>query len=77
LAYSEGSALIGPEGDPDGWKVLPSIHANGTLFDTKAVDVEFSVSCEFDHDRFCGADSGRLARTRESCKFRSTNINWQ
>jgi len=39
LAYSEGSSLVGPEGDPEGWKVLPEIKIKGTLFNIKKVEV--------------------------------------
>jgi hypothetical protein len=43
LAYSEGSPLIGPEGDPEGWKVLPPVKIRGTLFGTKEVEVDCTV----------------------------------
>lgn len=43
LAYSEGSPLIGPEGDPEGWKVLPQVKIRGTLFGTKEVEVDCTV----------------------------------
>ncbi|KAH8117915.1 hypothetical protein DFH11DRAFT_1571413 [Phellopilus nigrolimitatus] len=40
LAYSDGSPLIGPEADPEGWHVLPPVKVTGTLFDAKSVEVE-------------------------------------
>lgn len=43
LAYSEGSSLVGPEGDPEGWKVLPEIKIKGTLFNIKKVEVNCMV----------------------------------
>jgi hypothetical protein len=44
LAYSERSPLIGPEGDPEGWKVLPNIKIKGTLFTTKEVDLDCTLA---------------------------------
>ncbi|KAJ7031297.1 hypothetical protein C8F04DRAFT_1110692 [Mycena alexandri] len=41
LAYKEGSELIGPDGDPSGWRVLGPVKVDGKLF--QAVDVE--VEC--------------------------------
>jgi len=43
LAYSEGSPLVGPEGDPEGWKVLLPVKIRGTLFGTKEVEVDCTV----------------------------------
>ncbi|TDL25704.1 hypothetical protein BD410DRAFT_895932 [Rickenella mellea] len=40
LAYSEGDHLVGPEGDPQGWKTLPPVTVKGTLFDTKGIEIE-------------------------------------
>ena len=42
-AYQNGHALIGPEGDPVGWKVLPPVQVSGTLFSTKPVAIECTV----------------------------------
>ncbi|KAI5122909.1 hypothetical protein M0805_007587 [Coniferiporia weirii] len=44
LAYSDGSPLIGPEGDPEGWKILPSVKVTGTLFDAKTIEVEATLA---------------------------------
>ncbi|KAF8968053.1 hypothetical protein BDZ97DRAFT_1655513 [Flammula alnicola] len=44
LAYSEGSPLIGPDGDPEGWKVLPQVKIKGTLFNTKDVEVNCTLA---------------------------------
>ena len=43
LAYQEGSQLIGPDGDPQGWKILTPIKVKGTLFSVKSVEVECTV----------------------------------
>lgn len=43
MAYSDGSLLIGPEGDPEGWKVLPPVQVKGTLFNVKEVEVTCTV----------------------------------
>lgn len=43
-AYRDGTALVGPDGDPDGWQVCPPTHLHGTLFDNRQVDVEYTVS---------------------------------
>ncbi|KAJ8494400.1 hypothetical protein ONZ45_g13244 [Pleurotus djamor] len=40
LAYSDGTLLVGPEGDPEGWKVCPSVKVKGTLFTVRTVEVE-------------------------------------
>ncbi|KAJ6623969.1 hypothetical protein B0H10DRAFT_2162288 [Mycena sp. CBHHK59/15] len=44
LAYKEGSELIGPDGDPAGWKVLEPLKIKGKLFDAKEVDVECTLA---------------------------------
>ncbi|KAH9481699.1 hypothetical protein JR316_0006226 [Psilocybe cubensis] len=44
IAYSEGSPLIGPEGDPEGWRVLPTLKIKGTLFNTKEVEVDCTLA---------------------------------
>ena len=43
LAYAESTPVIGPDGDPYGWKVLPSVKITGTVFDTRQVEVECTV----------------------------------
>lgn len=45
LADSDGSPLIGPEGDPEGWKVLSPVKISGTLFDTKEIEITATVRC--------------------------------
>ncbi|KAF9229857.1 hypothetical protein BU15DRAFT_24320, partial [Melanogaster broomeanus] len=42
-AYRENLPLIGPEGDPDGWHVLPSVTIHGKIFHTRSVEVVLSV----------------------------------
>ncbi|KAH9847696.1 hypothetical protein C2E23DRAFT_847726 [Lenzites betulinus] len=44
LAYREGSALVGPEGDPEGWKVLPSVTVAGTIFGARPVELQCTVA---------------------------------
>ncbi|KAJ7455298.1 hypothetical protein B0H11DRAFT_2161072 [Mycena galericulata] len=43
-AYREGNDLIGPDGDPGGWKVLPSFQVKGKLFDVRDVSVECTLA---------------------------------
>ncbi|KAI0342666.1 hypothetical protein BDW22DRAFT_1357119 [Trametopsis cervina] len=43
-AYSEGGVLIGPEGDPEGWKVLAPVRISGTLFKTRIVNVDCTIA---------------------------------
>jgi len=43
LAYEEGNQLIGPDGDPEGWKILAPIKVKGTIFSVKQVEVECTV----------------------------------
>lgn len=42
-AYRDGSQLLGPEIDLEGWSILQSIELSGTLFGTKAVKVQAMV----------------------------------
>lgn len=39
----EGTPLLGPGGDPEGWKVLPTLTNKVKLFDSKDVQFESSV----------------------------------
>lgn len=39
----EGSPLVGPDADPAGWKVLPSVKINGMLFGTRNIEVTCTV----------------------------------
>ena len=39
VCYRENTQLIGPEGDPEGWHVLPPVVITGNLFDTRKVQV--------------------------------------
>ncbi|OAX36431.1 hypothetical protein K503DRAFT_772523 [Rhizopogon vinicolor AM-OR11-026] len=43
-AYKENIPLIGPEGDPEGWHILPTTSVTGTLFGTKSVNVDFTLA---------------------------------
>ncbi|KAI0671684.1 hypothetical protein C8Q78DRAFT_791238 [Trametes maxima] len=40
LAYQENHTLVGPGGDPDGWKALAPVTAKGLLFKTVPVEAE-------------------------------------
>ncbi|OBZ62661.1 hypothetical protein A0H81_15025 [Grifola frondosa] len=44
VSYREGSMIIGPSGDPDGWKVLSPIRIVGTLFNTRPVELQCTVA---------------------------------
>ncbi|KAJ7707366.1 hypothetical protein B0H17DRAFT_1032510 [Mycena rosella] len=44
LAYREGTELLGPKIDPDGWKVLQPLKVKGKLFDAKEVVVECTLA---------------------------------
>ncbi|KAJ7364224.1 hypothetical protein DFH08DRAFT_910474 [Mycena albidolilacea] len=44
LAYQEGGDLVGPEGDPQGWKVLRPVKFKGKLFDAKEVEAECTLA---------------------------------
>lgn len=44
LAYEEGRPPLGPEADPEGWIVFPPLNVSGMLFDTRSVNVQYSVS---------------------------------
>ncbi|KAG5636658.1 hypothetical protein H0H81_007277 [Sphagnurus paluster] len=44
LAYDQGLPIFSPEGDPEGWKVLPKIVVEGILFDTQQVKVECTLA---------------------------------
>lgn len=43
LAYNDGSALLGPDGDPDGWQVLPPVRITGTIFNTRETQIFCTV----------------------------------
>ncbi|CDO77950.1 hypothetical protein BN946_scf184720.g4 [Trametes cinnabarina] len=44
LAYREGSGLVGPDGDPDGWKVLTPVTVMGTIFGARQVELQCTVA---------------------------------
>lgn len=44
-AYEESSSIPGPDADPEGWKVLPTIKVRGTLFEVQKFEVECTVCC--------------------------------
>ncbi|KAI0091104.1 hypothetical protein BDY19DRAFT_1067684 [Irpex rosettiformis] len=43
-AYVEGSSLAGPDRDPEGWKTLSQVRMGGTLFKSRTVNVDCTVS---------------------------------
>ncbi|CCL99286.1 uncharacterized protein FIBRA_01302 [Fibroporia radiculosa] len=43
-AYRDGTALIGPDGDPEGWNVLPPAKFTGALFNTRQVELQCVVA---------------------------------
>lgn len=43
-AYVEGGMILGPDADPEGWKVYDPVKMTGTLFGTREVSVECTVS---------------------------------
>lgn len=44
LVYAEGGDILGPDADPEGWKVLDPVKVTGTLFNVRDVTVQYSVS---------------------------------
>ncbi|KZT67457.1 hypothetical protein DAEQUDRAFT_713475 [Daedalea quercina L-15889] len=43
-AYRDGTALSGPDGDPEGWQISPSANITGTLFDARQVEVRYTLA---------------------------------
>lgn len=43
LAYQENSPLLGPDGDPEGWKVFPSVKIRGRIFSARDVELRCTV----------------------------------
>ncbi|KAG2145376.1 uncharacterized protein EDB93DRAFT_519609 [Suillus bovinus] len=43
-ACKENIPFVGPEGDPEGWYILPSVTITGTLFGSKRGDVDFNLA---------------------------------
>jgi hypothetical protein len=50
-AYAEGGVVVGPDADPEGWKVYDPVKITGTLFGTREVSVQCTVSDSFDRNR--------------------------
>ncbi|KAL4249716.1 hypothetical protein ABKN59_006122 [Abortiporus biennis] len=44
LAYQQGSRLVGPEGDPEGWLSLEPIMLRGTAFNSRNTEAELVLS---------------------------------
>ena len=47
LAYAEGGVVLGPDADPEGWKVYDPVKITGTLFKARDVTVQCTVSGPF------------------------------
>ncbi|KAK7690954.1 hypothetical protein QCA50_006057 [Cerrena zonata] len=44
IAYLDSSPLIGPEGDPEGWRTLAPTKISGQIFNTRPVDITYTLS---------------------------------
>ncbi|KAI0329806.1 hypothetical protein GY45DRAFT_840948 [Cubamyces sp. BRFM 1775] len=44
LAYMENTPLVGPDGDPEGWKCLQSLRILGSVFSTRTVEATCSLA---------------------------------
>ncbi|KAI0634594.1 hypothetical protein C8Q77DRAFT_768334 [Trametes polyzona] len=44
IAYLESSPLIGPDGDPDGWKCLAPLRVDGSVFSTRTVEATCTLA---------------------------------
>ncbi|KAL4248690.1 hypothetical protein ABKN59_006343 [Abortiporus biennis] len=44
ISYLEQTPLVGPEGDPDGWKTLDSVQIQGTFFRTRPIEATCTLS---------------------------------
>ena len=42
--YAEGGVILGPDADPEGWKVYDPVKITETLFGTREVSVQCTVS---------------------------------
>jgi len=42
-AYQNGTPLLGPEADPDGWKPLPTVTITGTLFNSREIELQCTL----------------------------------
>lgn len=45
IAALENHPLIGPDGDPEGWKTLEPVVLRGKVFSTRPVEATCIVSC--------------------------------
>lgn len=55
LAYMEGTPLVGPDEDRDGWETLPAVHVRGTIFSSRKIGAVCTVCLV--HDSFVLPDS--------------------
>jgi hypothetical protein len=44
IAYREGSPILGPDTDPDGWKTLNPAFIRGTVFNDRSITTKCTVS---------------------------------
>ena len=51
----EGTPLVGPDEDRDGWETLPAVHVRGTIFSSRKIGAVCTVCLV--HDSFVLPDS--------------------
>ncbi|VDB85707.1 unnamed protein product [Peniophora sp. CBMAI 1063] len=44
LAYENNTSLLGPELDPSGWRILPSVNTPRTVFETRVILIEYTLA---------------------------------
>jgi len=44
VAYPEGGEMVGPDGDPSGWKILEDAKLTGTLFKNRAIEIRYKLA---------------------------------
>lgn len=49
IAYQEHSPLVGPDGDPQGWRTLEPVTVVGSVFNTRTVRVQYTVRPSVEH----------------------------
>ncbi|KIJ67028.1 hypothetical protein HYDPIDRAFT_109020 [Hydnomerulius pinastri MD-312] len=43
-AFKENLPLVGPEGDPNGWHALPTVTIQGTIFESRSIEVACTLA---------------------------------
>ncbi|KAG1841130.1 hypothetical protein DFJ58DRAFT_78020 [Suillus subalutaceus] len=54
-ACKENIPFVGPEGDPEGWYILPAVTVTGTLFGAKRGNVDFNLALAKPLSYACGS----------------------